>query len=119
MSSVRCLHYDFCPYLNILIDVMEYVDAAGSVVNSPNINKGITTLAINLNPNSYMENIKKGTLQTLKTLHTFSKEHYKHNNEDKKLLTVSCVKEKSTEKFLSVKEEKTFDKVSCIKERKN
>ena len=91
---------------------MEYVDAAGPVVNSPNINKGIT-LAINLNPNSYMENIKNRTLQTLKTFRTFSKEHYKHNNDDKKLLTVSCVKEKSTEKFLSVKE------VSCIKERKN
>ena len=95
---------------------MEYVDAAGPAVNSPNINKGIT---INLNPNSYMENIKKRTLQTLKTFHTFSKEHHKHNNEDKKLLRVSCVKEKSTGKFLSVKEEKTSDKVSCTKERKN
>ena len=36
---------------------MEYVAAGGPVVNSPNVDKGITVLAINMNLNSYIENI--------------------------------------------------------------
>ena len=59
---------------------MEYLGAGGPVVNSPNVDKGITTLAMNINLNSYMENIKNRTLQTLQTVYNFSKEHYKHSN---------------------------------------
>ena len=59
---------------------MEYLDAGGPVVNSSNAGKRITTLGINLHLNSYIENIKNKTLQTLKSFHNFSKEYYKHNN---------------------------------------
>ena len=41
---------------------MEYLGAGGPVANSPNVDKGITTLAMNINLNSYMENIKNRTL---------------------------------------------------------
>ena len=46
-SPVRCLRQDFGFYPNILIDVMEYLGAGGSVVNSPNVAKRSTALAIN------------------------------------------------------------------------
>ena len=59
---------------------MEYLDAGGPVVNSSNAGKRITTLGINLDLNSYIENIKNKTLQTLKSFHISSKEYYKHNN---------------------------------------
>ena len=59
---------------------MEYLGAGGPVVNSPNVDKGTTTLAMNINLNSYMENIKNRTLWTLQTFYNFSKERYKHNN---------------------------------------
>ena len=59
---------------------MECLVASGPVVNSPNVDKGITTLALNINLNSYMENIKNRTLQTLQTFYNFSKEHCKHGN---------------------------------------
>ena len=59
---------------------MEYLGAGGPVVNSPNIDKGITNLAININLNSSKENIENRTLETLQTFHTFSQEHYKHYN---------------------------------------
>ena len=52
----------FQPLLNILIDVMENLVAGGPVVNSPNVDKEITSLAINVNLNSYMENIENRTL---------------------------------------------------------
>lgn len=38
-----------------LIDVMEHLGAVGSVVNSLNMGKGITTLTININLNCYIE----------------------------------------------------------------
>ena len=38
------------------------VGAGGSVVNSPNVDKGIATLTITINLNSYIENIKNRTL---------------------------------------------------------
>ena len=41
---------------------MDYIGAGGPVVNSSNVDKGITTLAININLNSYMEVIKNRTL---------------------------------------------------------
>ena len=41
---------------------MEFLGAGGTVVNSPNVDKGVTTLAMNLNLNSYIEKIKNGTL---------------------------------------------------------
>ena len=37
---------------------MEYLGAGGSVVNSRNVDKGITALAINRNLNSYIEPFK-------------------------------------------------------------
>ena len=46
----------FGPYSNILIDVMEYLGAGGPVVNFPIVDRGITTLVINLNLNSNKEN---------------------------------------------------------------
>ena len=49
---------------------MEYLGAGGPVVNSPNFDKGITTFAVYINLNSYIEKIKNTT---------FSKEHYKYN----------------------------------------
>ena len=42
--------------------MMEYLGAGGPVVNSPNVDKGITTLAMNVKFNSHMENIKIRTL---------------------------------------------------------
>ena len=50
---------------------MEYLGAGGPVVNSPNVDKGITTLAITLNLNLY----KFLTWKTLKIEHY---KHYKH-----------------------------------------
>ena len=47
----------FWPYLNIPIDVMKYVGAGGQVVNSLNVDKGITTFVTNVNVNSHVENI--------------------------------------------------------------
>ena len=44
---------------------MKYLGTGGPVVNSQNIDKGITTLPININLNSYIENIKNRTLETL------------------------------------------------------
>ena len=41
---------------------MEYLGAGGPVVNSPNVNKGTTTFAMNINLNSYMKDIKNRTL---------------------------------------------------------
>ena len=59
---------------------MKLISGAGEpVVNPPSVDKGITTLAVNINLNSYMENIKKRTLKALATFQTFSKKHYKHN----------------------------------------
>ena len=49
---------------------MEYPGRGEPLVNSPNVDKGITALAINISLNSYIENIEK-------KYHTFSKEHYK------------------------------------------
>ena len=48
---------------------MEHLGASGPAVNSPNVDKGIITLAMNINLNSYMESIKNRTLQTLQTFH--------------------------------------------------
>ena len=47
----------FWSYLNIPIDVMKYVGAGGQVVNSLNVDKGITTFVTNVNVNSHVENI--------------------------------------------------------------
>ena len=58
---------------------MKYLGAGGPVKNSLNIDKAITTLAINTNLKSYIEDINNRTIQTLQTFHTFSKEHYKHS----------------------------------------
>ena len=41
---------------------MEYLGAGGPVVNSPNVDKGSTTITMNIDLNSYLENIKNRTL---------------------------------------------------------
>ena len=41
------------PLLFELVDVMEYLGAGGPVVNSPNVDKAITTLAMNIAMNHY------------------------------------------------------------------
>ena len=41
--------------------MMEYLGAGGPVMNPPNVDKGIANLAMNINLNSYMENIKNRT----------------------------------------------------------
>ena len=54
-----------------------------------------------------MENIKNRTYyQHYKTFHNFSKEHYKHNCQDKKLLA---------EYVMCQRKEKSIDKFSCVK----
>ena len=54
---------------------MEYLGESGPVENSPNVGKGITTVAKNINLSFYMEKIKNKTLKTLQTFYNFSKEH--------------------------------------------
>ena len=51
---------------------------SGPVVNLSIVDKGITTLAININLNFYIEHTTKNYTK-LQAYHTFSKEHYKHN----------------------------------------
>ena len=41
---------------------MEYLCVGGPVMNFPNVDKGIATLAININLSSYTEHIKNRTL---------------------------------------------------------
>ena len=41
---------------------MEYLGESGPVENSPNVGKGITTVAKNINLNFYLEKIKNKTL---------------------------------------------------------
>ena len=73
----------------------------------------MATPAMNINLHSYMENIKNRTLETLQTFYNFSKEHYKHNNQDKKTLLAEChVSEKNMFTNFRVKKKgKTPDKV--------
>ena len=82
-----------------------------SVVNSPNVDKGITTLAININFNSCMENLSKN----------FSKEHCNNSNQDKKTAgRMSCLKEKNLlTNFHVSKKGKTPDKKLCVNNIQN
>ena len=41
---------------------MEYLGAGGPVMNSSNVDKGITTLATNIDLNSYLENTNKNII---------------------------------------------------------
>ena len=41
--------------------MVEYLGVSGPVVNSVNVDKGITTLAINVNLDFYIENIRNRT----------------------------------------------------------
>ena len=52
---------------------MEYLGEDGSVVNAKNVGKNITTLAMNIHVNSYMENIKIEQYKQYKHLTTFKK----------------------------------------------
>ena len=53
--------YDFGPYSNFQINVMKYLGAGEPVVNFLNVDKGITTLAIKINLNSSIKDIKNRT----------------------------------------------------------
>ena len=53
--------------------MMVYLGEDGSVVNAKNVGKNITTLAMNINVNSYMENIKVEQYKQYKHLTTFKK----------------------------------------------
>ena len=59
--QVRKTVIEMHAYLNILIDVREYLGASGPVLNFLNVDKRITTLAVNVNLNSYIENTKNVT----------------------------------------------------------
>ena len=52
------LELGYRPCSNILIVVVKYLGASGPVVNFPNVDKEITILAININLNSYIENME-------------------------------------------------------------
>ena len=84
----------------------EYLGAGGPVVNSLNVNRGNTTLAININLSSYIENIKNKTLKALQTFHTFSKE------------CVTYITNRTKNYWQSVmpqKKRNTAHKVPCVK----
>ena len=53
--------YNFGPYSNFQINVMKYLGAGEPVVNFLNVDKGITTLAIKINLNSSIKDIKNRT----------------------------------------------------------
>ena len=54
--------YNFGPYSNFQINVMKYLGAGEPVVNFLNVDKGITTLAIKINLNSSIKDIKNRTI---------------------------------------------------------
>ena len=73
---------------------------------SPNVDKGITTLAMNINFNSYMKNIKNT--------------HYKHFTTFQKNITNITIRTKSCwQSVMRRRKEKSIDKFSCVKERNN
>ena len=61
---------------------MDCLGAGVQVVNY----KGITSIAVNIILSSSTEIIENRTSKMLQTLTASSKEHYKHNKQDKKLL---------------------------------
>ena len=61
--------------------MMEYLGSGGSVVNSPNVAKGIPTLTINIKYNSYIENLKIEHYKYYKHLMSFKKNTRKHNKQ--------------------------------------
>ena len=63
--------------------MMEYLGAGEPVVNFLNVDKGITTLAIEINLNSSIKDIKNRTVSTLQIFQTFSKEYYKQQTGQK------------------------------------
>ena len=107
---------------------MEYLGAGGQVVNSPNVNKGITALGININLNSYIENIKKKYYEPSKHSTPFQEnitninrtKNWRHSvmhQRKKKLLRNFHVprKEKLLTKCHTSKKGKTSGKMSCLK----
>ena len=74
----------------------------------PNIDKQITTLAMNINFNSYVENVKNRTLQILRTFSTFQKD-----------ITNIAIRTKNCwQRVMCQGKEKSIDKLSYVKERK-
>ena len=65
--------------------MMEYLGSGGSVVNSPNVAKGIPTLTINIKYNSYIENLKIEHYKYYKHLMSFKKNTASITNSCKKL----------------------------------
>ena len=98
---------------------MEYLGAGGPEVNSSNVDLGITTLAINLNLNSYMETLKIEHYKHYKRFTPFQKNITNITIRTKKLLTECYAsKESLMRNFHVSKKGKTPDKVSCVKEKK-
>ena len=91
---------------------MEYLGAGGPVVNSPNVDKGITTLAINLNLNLY----KFLTWKTLKIEHY---KHYKHFTPFQNNIKNIAIRTINWQSAMRQRKKKSTDNFSCVKERKN
>ena len=95
------------------------VGASGPVVNSPYVNKGITTLATNINLNSYVENIKNKHYKLYKYFTPFQN-ITNITNRKKTADSVLCVKErkKLLRNVYVPKEGKTIGNVSCAMPQK-
>ena len=88
---------------------MEYLGAGGPVVNFANVDKVITTLAMNINLNSCMKNLK---IENYK--------HYKHfTTFQNNIINITIRTKNFWESLVCQRKEKSTDKFSCVKERKN
>ena len=74
---------------------MNYLGAAGPVVNCQNVDKGITTLAINTNLNSYTESIKTKHYKHYKHFTPFQKNITNITNRTKNFRQIASKKRKS------------------------
>ena len=96
---------------------MEYLGAGGPVVSSLNVDKGIATLAININLNSHWNTLKIEHYKYYKHFTPFQKNITNITNRTRNCWqgVMRQRKEKATEKFSCAKERSTADKVSCVK----
>ena len=78
-------------------------------MNFLNVDKGITTLAMNINLKSYMETLKIGYYKHYKLFTTFQR-----NITNKTIRIKHC-----WQNVIRQRKQKSIDKFSCVKERKN
>ena len=90
-------------------------------MNFLNVDKGITTLAMNINLKPYMETLKIGYYKHYKLFTTFQRNITNKTIRINTAGRVSYAKENKNllTNFHVSKKGKTADKVSCVKERKN